>query len=79
MSRLTFVLLPQYALAYFYEKRREQNQYWLLETIEERLKSDFYGNLEIKKALEQNKKAVQNDEISPFAAAQIILEMYFKK
>ena len=65
--------------AYFYEKRREQNQYWLLETIEERLKSDFYGNLEIKKALEQNKKAVQNDEISPFAAAQIILEMYFKK
>jgi hypothetical protein len=25
------------------------------------------------------KKAVQNDELSPFAAAQILLETYFKK
>lgn len=65
--------------AYYYEKRREQNQYWLLETINEQLKSHFYSNSEIKKALEQNKKAVQNDEISPFAAAQIILGLYFKK
>jgi LAO/AO transport system kinase len=63
---------------YFFEKRREQNQYWLLETINERLKSHFYTNPEIKKALEKNKKAVQNDEISPFAAAQIILGKYFK-
>jgi len=29
--------------------------------------------------LEVNKKAVQNGEISPFAAAQILLETYFKK
>jgi len=63
---------------YFGEKRREQNQYWMLETIEERLKNHFYNDTDIATLLEQNKKAVQNNEISPFAAAQILLENYFK-
>jgi LAO/AO transport system kinase len=64
---------------YFFEKRKEQNQYWMLETINEQLKNNFFNHFEIKKLLEENKKAVQNDEISPFAAAQILLEKYFKK
>lgn len=63
----------------FLEKRKEQNQYWMLETINEQLKTHFYNHTEIKKLLEENKKAVQNDEKSPFAAAQILLEKYFKK
>jgi LAO/AO transport system kinase len=28
--------------------------------------------------LEENKKAVQNNELSPFAAAHILLKNYFK-
>jgi LAO/AO transport system kinase len=64
---------------YFFEKRKEQNQYWMLETINEQLKTNFYNHPEIQKLLENNKKAVQNDEISPFAAAQLLLEKYFKK
>ena len=64
---------------YFFEKRKEQNQYWMLETINEQLKTNFYNHPEIKKLLEENKKAVQNDEISPFTAAQLLLEKYFKK
>ena len=64
---------------YFFEKRKEQNQYWMLETINEQLKNNFYQHPEIQKLLETNKKAVQNDEISPFAAAQKLLETYFKK
>ena len=64
---------------YFFEKRKEQNQYWMLETINEQLKTNFYNHPEIQKLLEENKKAVQNDELSPFAAAQILLETYFKK
>lgn len=64
---------------YFFEKRKEQNQYWMLETINEQLKNNFYQHPEIQKLLENNKKAVQNDEISPFAAAQKLLETYFKK
>jgi len=64
---------------YFFEKRKEQNQYWMLETINEQLKTNFYNQSDIQKLLESTKKAVQNDEISPFAAAQELLEMYFKK
>lgn len=64
---------------YFFEKRKEQNQYWMLETINEQLKTNFYSNPEIQKSLDSTKKAVQNDEISPFAAAQFLLEKYFKK
>ncbi|MEZ4853875.1 methylmalonyl Co-A mutase-associated GTPase MeaB [Flavobacterium sp.] len=63
---------------YFEQKRKEQNQYWMLETINEQLKSRFYNHPEIISLLEQNKKAVQNNELSPFTAAQILLEKYFK-
>jgi LAO/AO transport system kinase len=63
---------------YFENKRQSQNQYWMLETINEQLKNNFYNHPEIIKLLEENKKAVQNDEISPFAAAQILLRKYFK-
>ncbi len=62
----------------FYEKRQEQNQYWMLETINEQLKSNFFNHPNIIKLLEENKKAVQNNEISPFAAAQLLLKKYFK-
>ena len=61
---------------YFFEKRKEQNQYWMLETINEQLKTNFYNHPEIQKLLDSTKKAVQNDEISPFAAAQLLLEKY---
>jgi LAO/AO transport system kinase len=63
---------------YFEEKRQEQNQYWMLETINEQLKSNFYSHPEIMDLLDENKKAVANDEISPFAAAQSLLKKYFK-
>ena len=63
---------------YFFEKRKNQNQYWILETINEQLKNRFYNHPKISTLLEENKRAVQNDEISPFAAAQILLNEYFK-
>lgn len=61
---------------YFYERRKDQNQHWLLETINEQLKNHFFEHPEIKNLLEENKKAVQNSEISPFAAAQNLLQIY---
>ena len=63
---------------YFEEKRQNQNQFWMMETINEQLKSHFYNHPNIMQLLEENKKAVQNNEISPFAAAQKLLEKYFK-
>lgn len=64
---------------YFEEKRQEQSQYWMLETINEQLKSNFYHHPAIIQLLEENKKAVQNNEISPFAAAYRLLKKYFDK
>lgn len=64
--------------SYFETKRANQNQYWLLETINDQLKNHFYNNSEIESLLELNKKAVQNNEKSPFAAAQELLKKYFK-
>ena len=65
--------------SYFFEKRQNQNQFWMIETINDQLKSNFYNNPEIQQQLDFTKKAVQNDEISPFAAASLLLEKYFKK
>lgn len=65
--------------AYFSEKRQEQNQYWMLETINEQLKNNFYNDEAIQKLLNQNKEAVQNNEISPFAAAKFLIEKYFTR
>ncbi|MGG7034648.1 MAG: methylmalonyl Co-A mutase-associated GTPase MeaB [Flavobacterium sp.] len=62
---------------YFEEKRKDQNQFWMMETINEQLKNHFFNHPEILKLLEENKKAVHDNEISPFAAAQILLEKYF--
>lgn len=64
--------------AYFQEKRQEQNQYWMMETINEQLKNQFYTHPEIAKLLDEKKKAVQNNEISPFAAAMELLSTYLK-
>jgi LAO/AO transport system kinase len=65
--------------SYFFQKRKEQNQFWMLETINDQLKSNFFSNPSIQQLLDSTKKAVQNDEISPFAAANLLLEKYFNK
>lgn len=62
---------------FFDFRRSEQNSYWLTETINEQLKTNFYSREDIAELLEANKKAVQNNELSPFAAAAILLERYF--
>ena len=64
---------------YFNEKRIEQNQYWMLETIDEQLKNSFYNDPEIIVMLEESKRSLQNNEVSPFAAAQLLLNRYFNK
>jgi LAO/AO transport system kinase len=64
---------------YFFEKRQEQNQNWMFETINEQLKTNFYEHADIKMLLKKNKKAVENNEISPFFAAQLVLKHYFEK
>jgi LAO/AO transport system kinase len=63
---------------YFSEKRKEQNLFWMMESINQQLKDNFYTHPEIQKLLTSTRKAVSTDEISPFAAAQLLLKKYFK-
>lgn len=63
---------------YFEQKRQDQNQFWMMETINNQLQYNFYNHPKIIELLEENKKAVQNDAISPFTAAMNLLKEYFK-
>jgi LAO/AO transport system kinase len=62
---------------YFEEKRQNQNQYWMMETINEQLKNHFYQHPEMTTLLAENKKAVLENKVSPFAAAMALLKKYF--
>ncbi|MDR1859370.1 MAG: methylmalonyl Co-A mutase-associated GTPase MeaB [Bacteroidales bacterium] len=62
---------------YFRYKRSEQARFWMFETINDRLKSDFYLNPVIKAALPDFEEKVQREEISPFSAATQLLENYY--
>lgn len=64
---------------YFVEKRKEQNQFWMIETINNQLKSDFYSNNAVVTQLEKMRIEVENGFISPFAAANDLLKEYFGK
>ncbi len=58
---------------YFQQKRNEQNKYWLLQTIESRLKSDFYHHPEVKKELEKQLQLLSENKTTPFEAAEVLL------
>ncbi len=60
---------------YFNLKRNDQNKYWLLATIEQQLKDDFYQNSTIKKALSEEISNLENGKTTPFNAAKRLLNL----
>ncbi|WP_296381322.1 methylmalonyl Co-A mutase-associated GTPase MeaB [Winogradskyella sp.] len=58
---------------YFEVNRNNQNKFWLLQTIEERLKSNFYNSAKIKAELQAQIKLVETGKTTPFAAAEYLL------
>jgi LAO/AO transport system kinase len=60
---------------FFQHKRQEQNKFWLLQTINDRLKANFYQQKEIKIQLKQQLKAIENNETTPFVAANFLLNL----
>lgn len=60
---------------YFNNRRLEQQKYWLLQTIEDRLKTDFYNRAAIKEALEKQLKLIEAGQTTPFAAADVLLNL----
>ncbi|WP_103070764.1 methylmalonyl Co-A mutase-associated GTPase MeaB [Aquimarina sediminis] len=64
---------------FFNKNRIQQNKFWLLQTIEEQLKSSFYNNPEVKAILDSKIEAVQQHKITPFAAARHLLDLNKKR
>tara|TARA_R110002111_G_scaffold100922_6_gene156263 strand:- start:87 stop:1172 length:1086 start_codon:yes stop_codon:yes gene_type:complete len=58
---------------YFEVNRNNQNTFWLLQTIEERLKSNFYNSSKIKAELKSQIELVEAGKTTPFAAAEYLL------
>ena len=58
---------------FFEEKRASQNKFWLTQTIEDTLKQNFYQNEIIKVEFPKILEKIQNQTISPFEAAEYLL------
>ncbi|SFF57769.1 MULTISPECIES: methylmalonyl Co-A mutase-associated GTPase MeaB [Salegentibacter] len=61
---------------FFLKNRKEQNKFWLLQTINEHLKNRFYQNPVMKNELEIQLKAIENNKITAFAAADLLIEKF---
>lgn len=61
---------------YFQSRRKEQSAWWMHETIRDRLTTEFYGDPSIKKKLSEIEEQVNSGEISSFAAAEKLMEIY---
>ncbi|UCH13626.1 MAG: methylmalonyl Co-A mutase-associated GTPase MeaB [Bacteroidales bacterium] len=64
--------------SYFKRQRREQDRYWLYETINQNIKDKFYNNINIKDLIDEYEKKVMDGKMSSFNAAKLILGKYFK-
>ena len=58
---------------YWKKHRDEQNKYWLLQTIQDRLQSDFFGAEGIDEKLNALVKDMAENRITPFEAANLLL------
>ncbi|GHT06308.1 ATPase/protein kinase [Bacteroidia bacterium] len=67
-----------HANGYFEGRRHAQAKYWMYESINEQLKNHFYQSPKIEQALKIKEEQVLHSELSSFAAAQQMLDLYFK-
>lgn len=63
------------ANGYFHIKREEQNRFWLMQTIENNLKREFFTHPSVKRELEVQLKALESNKTTPFEAARKILSV----
>lgn len=60
---------------YFETKRMEQNKFWLIQTIESQLKSEFFNSPKIKSELSKQLQLIETNKTTPFAAADYLLNL----
>ena len=62
----------------FEENRKKQAQFWLHESIQEQLGIYFYQRPEVKKLVSQLEKEVLEGTLSPFVAANQLIDLFKK-
>lgn len=60
---------------YFNIKRQEQNKFWLIQTIEDQLKTNFFNQTAVKNELNKQLKLIEANKTTPFAAAELLLKL----
>ncbi len=60
---------------YFDKRRKEQELYWMLQTIESSLKQKFFSRPQVVQELERVKAAVSSGKMSSFEGAKCMLEL----
>lgn len=64
--------------SYFQYRRNEQAKYWMYESIDEQLRNSFYNNPAITTMLNNKEREVLEGTLTSFAAANQLLDTYFK-
>lgn len=62
---------------YFEKKRRNQARYWMLETIDSQLRSNFYNNEGVDALLKKLETSVLENRVTSFKAAKDALDYYY--
>lgn len=62
---------------FFDKQRRRQARHWMIETIEQRLRDDFFSHPEVQASREEVEADVLNGRLSSVAAAEQLLETYW--
>ena len=65
-----------HAAGHFERRRQKQARYWMRQTIEQRLRDDFFGDAKVQERLPALKAKVLDGSISAFAAADDLLDVY---
>jgi len=63
----------------FEKNRKNQNKNWLLETVDQQLKNDFYQHPKVQEKLKQFINSIEDNKITPFEAAQKLINLYHDK
>jgi LAO/AO transport system kinase len=63
------------ANGWFARNRRRQNKYWMTETIDAALRSNFFEVMGAR--FEENERRVEENKLTSFAAARELLNLYF--
>lgn len=63
----------------FYSKRKNQEQEWVYELLNQMLKDNFYQHPKVKQALPQQFDLLKNQETTPFEVVSTLLKIYLNK